>query len=1095
MSEEIARGPRQGGQVGTYRIGDPLGRGGNATVFRATAASGEPVAIKVLHPASVGTDEARRFTREYRALARLDHPCIVKVYETGIDDSYPWIAMELIEGRDLDAELEDWRAEPPSDQWERTERILRGLCGALGHIHDRGLIHRDLKPANVLIDSEGHPHLSDFGVVKDHRSNATALTMHGNLVGTIAFMAPEQITDEPVDPRTDLYSLGAVLYLMLTGRKPIEADSITGFLARHLSHTPPAPSAIRPDVPRRLEAICQRLLYKERTQRFPTARAVLAALDDEEDPDTPPLRGRDELLATFRERLATLGEGVGGVFALTGADGSGRTFTLRALATLAKQSELQIASVDATARNPITALLRELDPEAAEAPPTQHLRKLAEVARRGPTLLCIDDIDSLNAKMLHAVGRLINKLVTVEVEPLLILCTARLGSPAIQPFFEGDPTGFPAEVHRLEGLGREPLQLMLRDRGLRGTTGAALARRFLKELGGMPGAAEQQIGSLLRAGWLKRDDGRLVATLPLRELAKRSLPVPALVRQRLDERLDQLDPEALGLAEFLAVIGRTSSVDLACQCAGAAPSAADRLVESGLCKIEVSNDMPRISFAAPWVDTTLIERLPPMRRKAMHGTIATAIGGRRSARLHAEQARHYEASGQPAAAYPLLIRAARNAAREGHNAVVLRHITRALKLAPAAERSLPPDQAVQLRCRLHLMHGEALLSEGAWKESVESLRQAVTAARLTGDRGATGRAVAGLGRAQHRLGEYRQAQPLLEEALRLLPEASAERASSVRALADIHLRDNDLEAAEALWVESLQRARNADGRARAHRGLANLYVLRGQLPQAADHIERADSLLHAGGEPRVRAALLSRGVELDLAAGRYATALRRAESLVSLVERAELDTRLADAWITLLEVQVKIAAAVDCAEALDKASTWMRLNPTHSGPLRLRLARCYTWLNRSEQALSVLPDPLSLAPDPLDDPGGQHGALRALATARRQPERAIELAHWCIRRSPARVVLRQVTIYLDAGRALLIAGDSASARTAAKRGLAAMEGEGYDGMRLELLALFAKTDTDPRIRDTLDRVLDRVRSEQPPKIGAHLAKRLGDSHR
>lgn len=1092
MSDDQPTGPRQGGRVGRYRLGEPLGRGGNATVFRATDDEGRPVAVKVLHPASVGTDEVRRFTREYRALARLDHPCIVRVYETGIEDGYPWIAMELIDGRDLDEELAAWREVPPKDQWERAERILRGLCGALAHIHDRGLIHRDIKPANVLIDQVGNPHLSDFGVVKDHRSNATALTMHGNLVGTIAFMAPEQITDEPVDARTDLYSLGAVLYLMITGRKPIEADSITGFLARHLSHTPPAPSALRPDVPRRLESVCQRLLYKEKSQRFPSARAVLAALDDEDDPDVPPLRGRDDLLATIRERLSALQEGVGGVVALTGADGMGRSFTLKMLAKLARQAEIRVALVDASSKNPITALLRELDPKAAEQPPKQHLRGLAQAVRGRPTILCIDDVDRLSARMLEAIGRLVNKLVVLDVEPLLVLCTARTGGAGVEPFLEGESTGLPAERLPLEGLDREALQLMLRDRGLRGTTGSALARRFLRELGGLPGAVDQQIGALLRSGWLRREDGRLVSTLPLKELARRALPVPAMVRERLEERLDQLDPEALGLAEFLAVIGRPASVDLACQCAGAAPSTAERLVEAGLCQISSESDKPRLTFAVPWLDTTLFERIPPKRRMGMHATIAEAIGGRRSSRLHAEQARHYEASGQPAAAYPLLLKAARHAAREQQTNLVLRHLDRALRLAPAAERSLDPTIAVELRCKLHLLHGEAMLSEGRWKDATTSLHQAVTAARLSQDSDAIGRSVAGLGRAHHRLGAFDAARPFLEEALSLLPESSIERAASVRALADLHLRSHDLDAAESLWAEALQRARNGDAKARAHRGISNLRILQGRLHDATVHLERAENLLHSGGDSRVRAAVLSRSVELDLAAGRYATAKRRAQALVALVERAEIDHRLAEAWLTLLEVSVRTAPPAQCAKALDKATTWLRLNPPNAGALRLRLARCLAVLDQPDQVLAVLPDPLALTPDPVEDPGGQHGALRALATARRQPERAVELAHWCLRRTPPRVILRHVLICLDAGEALRLAGDTGSARTAAKRGLSAMEGEGYDGLRVELLALFARVDPDPRIRDTLDRVLDRVRTEQPAEIGAFLARRLGD---
>ncbi|MCA9489622.1 MAG: protein kinase, partial [Myxococcales bacterium] len=129
-------------------LGPLLGTGGMATVYRALDEGGAAVAIKVLNPARVQPEDVKRFTREFKQLSRMDHENIVKVYEAGVHEGYPWIALELVEGHDLDAEIEAWRSAPPADRWDRITRILRGLCHGLGYIHDLGLVHRDLKPGN-----------------------------------------------------------------------------------------------------------------------------------------------------------------------------------------------------------------------------------------------------------------------------------------------------------------------------------------------------------------------------------------------------------------------------------------------------------------------------------------------------------------------------------------------------------------------------------------------------------------------------------------------------------------------------------------------------------------------------------------------------------------------------------------------------------------------------------------------------------------------------------------------------------------------------------------------------------------------------------
>ena len=179
-----------------------------------------------MHPGQIVSEDLKRFEREYQTLASLEHPNIVKVYDAGVHNGYPWIALEYVPGPDLEGIAEGWRVHPPDNRYEPLEKIARGIIRGLEYLHARGLVHRDITPSTILVDPTGEPKITDFGMVKGDASTShcTRLTLTGHLVGTVAYMAPELIAGETVDARADLYSLGSVLYLLLTHRHPIEAD-------------------------------------------------------------------------------------------------------------------------------------------------------------------------------------------------------------------------------------------------------------------------------------------------------------------------------------------------------------------------------------------------------------------------------------------------------------------------------------------------------------------------------------------------------------------------------------------------------------------------------------------------------------------------------------------------------------------------------------------------------------------------------------------------------------------------------------------------------------------------------------------------------
>lgn len=1079
----VGDSPQPGTDLGGYVLGEPLGSGGIAAVYRARHHDGREVAVKVLHPQSLGTDEVKRFQREYRALSRLRHKNIVQVYETGVRERYPWIAMELVDGRDLEAEIERWADDEPQDRWTRVERILRGLCQALDHVHEHGLVHRDIKPRNILVDESGEPRLTDFGVVKDRHAQTTALTMQGNLVGTVAFMAPEQITDEPVDPRTDLYSLGAVLYVMLTGKRPIEARSVTAFLARHLSHVPPAPGSVRPDVPRRLEAICQRLLYKDRTQRYPSARAILRALDQQSDIDAIPLRGRDRLLSAFRDRLGDVASGApGGIIQLLGPPGSGTSASLGAAASLAAEGGLAVAMASGLGRNPVTALLRGLGGPAESEPAARHLRLLAARCRERPTVLAIDDIDAAQPKMLQAITRLAGKLVTLEQCPVLLLTTSTA------PVLDGE-SDVQVDTWILGPVDRRAILDMLRDRGVKGRLKPVLAKRLLYELDGLPGAVHAQLQALVLEGWLAHSEGRLTPQRPIDDFATETLPVPGRARTDLERRLGQVDDEAAALIEALATFGRPASIGLLTRCTGAQAHAIDHLFRAGLVQEIRGSDGPRMTLTTPWAASVVLDRVSPGRRRKLHAAAARALGASRSRALAAEVARHYEAAGEPAKAWPLYIRAGRAAARERDPARVIDLCARAKATQLAGEAAVTPERALKLRRRQLQLEGDAHLARGNWEPAIEPLIGAVDAARADEESSGLTRSLSSLGRAWYRLGRFDEARPLLEEALSSSRRGSPERAPAVRALADILLRRGELDRAEALWHEALDTARTADSpdaEARAHRGLAHLRVLQGQLQAAGDELESAADLLRSGGPPRIRAGVLARAVELDLAAGRYSAALHRADSLIELVNARDLDERVPEAWALLALVRHRIDPTENDDEALQRARALHRPTAPDSWPVGVMLARMLAERGQVDTAAATLPRSDDLPSEDIEDAAGQVAALRARCLAASRSKQALDLARWCLVREPAPVVLRHVDICLDAGHALLAAGDASTARQAAKLGLRRLHGPGSDGLRVELLHLFLQADPDPRVRDALDQVTGRVLRAQPPSVADRL---------
>jgi serine/threonine-protein kinase len=261
---------------GRYRLDALLARGGMASVWIGEdSLLARRVAVKTLHPELAVDDSLRRrFRNEAVAVASLAHPDIVATYDTGEDDGVAYLVMELVDGPNLRALLDD-RGQLPVD---RAVRIARGVAAALDHAHRNGIVHRDIKPANVLVPDQGPVKVTDFGIAK--AEGAVDLTRSGTVVGTARYLAPEQVEARPVDARTDVYALGLLLYEMLAGRSPFQGDSDMAAALARLTTPPPPLRQLRTDVPPAVEAATMRCLAVDPADRFPSANALSLVLDD-----------------------------------------------------------------------------------------------------------------------------------------------------------------------------------------------------------------------------------------------------------------------------------------------------------------------------------------------------------------------------------------------------------------------------------------------------------------------------------------------------------------------------------------------------------------------------------------------------------------------------------------------------------------------------------------------------------------------------------------------------------------------------------------------------------------------------------------------
>jgi serine/threonine protein kinase len=270
----------EGDEVGGYRIESFIARGGMAVVYRARDTRlNRPVALKVLAPELTGNESFRkRFMRESQLAASIDHPHIIPIYRAGQFENALYLAMRFVDGTDLHGLL----ARTGPLDLPSAVRVFDQIGSALDVAHEHDLVHRDVKPGNVLVDEGGGPdrvhlYLTDFGLTK-RIASLSGLTAPGHFLGTVDYIAPEQISGRPADARTDVYALGCVLFEALTGDRPFDRETDAGVLFAHLHDRPPSVAATRPDLPRVVDRVVAKALAKEPGGRYASCHELVADL-------------------------------------------------------------------------------------------------------------------------------------------------------------------------------------------------------------------------------------------------------------------------------------------------------------------------------------------------------------------------------------------------------------------------------------------------------------------------------------------------------------------------------------------------------------------------------------------------------------------------------------------------------------------------------------------------------------------------------------------------------------------------------------------------------------------------------------------------
>ena len=893
--------------AGRYRVKRFLGQGGRKRVYLSDdTATGTEVAVALFDTEGVGAAIQARTRREAEAMRKLgDHPQVVTVLDTGEEDGNPFIVSRYMPGGDVEGLL---AAAGGRLEVQRAVEIAADVTRALEHTHARGVVHRDLKPANVWIDDDGHARLGDFGLAT---TEARSRVSGGTLVGTVAYLPPEQALGEASGPQSDLYSLGALLYEMLSGQPPFPGDDAVSIISQHLHADPVPPSRHNPEVPEALDRVVLALLAKRPEERPANAaearERMLAALEEKpaevaDQPRANPLEslaggvfvGRERELERLREAVDGALAGRGSLQLLVGEPGIGKTRAAEELATYARVSGARVywgrcredegapaywpwvQAIRSYARDAdpvalawqlgagaaevaqlIPEVAEKLDVEPAKGSDSEEARfrlfdsvttLMLGAARDRPIVLVLDDLHWADEPSLLLLRFAARELAS---SGLLILGTYRdveLGRHHPLARMLGEISG-------IEGSRRIPLK------GL--SVGAV--ERYLEMTAGAPapvGLAEAVqertdgnpffVGEVVR---LLASEGKLTSGGSAAELQ-----IPQGVREVIGRRLDRLSDETNATLRVAAVIGRDFDEELVWRVADMQPEQLMTAATEAIAERLVTDlSDGHYSFAHALVRDTLYEELSPPKRSALHERTGVAIeeicGGNVDERL-GELAHHFlEAAprGDLAKAIDYAQRAGEQDMEQLAYEDAVDVYGRALEVLELMDE---PDE--ELRCSLLLSLGGAEAKSARVADARDAFERAADSARRLDDADSLVGAAIGIAMMSDagRLDEKLLA--LLDESLEWIgPERTARRAALLSAKsAEMYWVDNDLTESTRLVDEAIEIAREVDAPASLAAALQRKIFIPAGPNAPRERLRLADEILELGEATGNREAVL-----------------------------------------------------------------------------------------------------------------------------------------------------------------------------------------------------------------------------------------------
>ncbi|MEE2750860.1 MAG: protein kinase [Myxococcota bacterium] len=913
-----------GDRIGSYVYVRQIGEGGMAHVILARDPNGREIALKILKASRFKTG-LPRFRREFRALSRIQHPNVIRVEAYGDVYNHPFIAMEYVDGPDLHQTIRGFaKLTSMEERWRRCEDLLVDLCRALAHVHQRGLVHRDLKPSNILISPEGRAKLTDFGIVKD-LDPSTEQSATTTLVGTWAYTSPEQISGKPLDHRSDLYSLGVILFAMLTGRRPFAAKDMAGYRKAHLEQIPVNPRDVNPGIPEHLDEICTRLLSKQPRDRFQSAREILYQLEQLEENETvpdlehwaPPLVGRDEETHVLADAVNALTRAEGGMVWIESPEGGGRS---RMLETMAERARIiGIPYHRARAESVLTGLAgivsvsREVATELGDRAPKKLLEALADwmegtswvgdaawrlldgmvegmarLLEDGPRIILYDDFHAVSSREMELFGHLIRVMAEREL-PFLVAIAVRSDTKV-------------TELERTLGterLGVTPTHVYLpplKDRAIleltqsllgTGEKSKVLAKRLASETEGNPLFIAQFLANLIQRGVLvPQIGGRMSLTVDATEIATGHLEFPPGVRQLLQNRLDDLKPGSMRVLQTLAVGGRETQLELTLAVLDEDEDDVldrlDILLDRGVIRERRSGHLIHHEISHRLLSDLVYRQLDPEQRTLLHRRMARALEVQFSSNPAAAElvGDHYRLAGEAGRAYRHLVAAASRALARSLPAEAWEISNRSLAIEDLARVDLGRGELEESRARLLRIRADVQYGRGQWEECRTTLEALLGLCKLTGNEWAGLRAEIEMGRVLDRLNDSEASMECFKNALKMARKLKDREgvAETLAAQSAGYWDAGNMEKCEQLASEGLILAVGESmKRIRAELLLAATaaQAFQGQLSQAATGMAEAERIFRELGQKRTRVVALCNLSELLLWQGEIADSNRR----------------------------------------------------------------------------------------------------------------------------------------------------------------------------------------------------------------------------